>query len=177
MEKSSLALAPLLADLSARAGRIGLTQAAWAERAGIRQETLSRLHRRTSCDLATLRALAQAVEADVAIVDAGQPQSTPDGRFPRSFERDLEERVLALVASRDLEPRRWLKVGPPFFMAGLAVMLASLDEFDRNSLLALGERLHAGISQVGVFSLWLADSPLRPSRFIPLLMTELEHAA
>jgi len=177
MKKSSSHLGQLLDDLSARANRMGLSQAAWAERAGIRQETLSRLHRRSSCDLATLQALAQIVEADVAVVDANRPESTPDGRFPRTFDRDLEERVLALVVTGDLEPRRWLEVGPPFFMAGLAVMLASLDEFDRRSLLTLGERLHAGISQVGVFSLWLAGSPLRPSRFIPLVTAALKHAA
>jgi hypothetical protein len=171
MKKSSILLAKLLTELSARAVRMGLTQSAWADRAGIREETLSRLHRRNSCDLATLHALAQAVAADVAVVDAGLTESTDDGRFPRTYDRDFEERLVALVASRDLEPRRWLATGPSFFMAGLAVMLASLDEFDRSALLTLGERLHAGISQVGVFSVWLRDSPLRPSRFIPLLMT------
>ena len=63
-----------------------------------------------------------------------------------------------------------------FFMAGLAVMLASVPEFDRRSLLDLAEALQAGSSQVEVFALWLERSPLRPSRFLPMLLAESRHA-
>jgi hypothetical protein len=64
-------------------------------------------------------------------------------------------------------------------MAGLAVMVASVSEpeFDRRSLLELAEALHAGSSQVGVFGMWLERSPIRPSRFLPMLSAGLRHAA
>jgi hypothetical protein len=96
--------------------------------------------------------------------------STLDGRFPARFDREYEEQLLDLCASGEMEPRRWLNCGPAFFMAGLAVMFASVPEFDRRALLDLAETLHAGSSQVGVFSLWLEGSPVRPSRFLPMLL-------
>ena len=55
-------------------------------------------------------------------------------------------------------------------------MLASVPEFDRRSLLDLAEALQAGSSQVEVFALWLERSPLRPSRFLPMLLAESRHA-
>jgi hypothetical protein len=97
-------------------------------------------------------------------------QSTEDGRFPAQLDRDYEQRLLDLCASGDVDPKRWRGCGPPFFMAGLAVMLASVPEFDRRSLLDLAEALHAGSSQVGVFASWLERSPVRPSRFLPMLL-------
>jgi hypothetical protein len=54
-------------------------------------------------------------------------------------------------------------------MAGVAVMLASAPGFDRRALLKLAEQLHAGSTQVGVFTRWLERSPIRPSIFLPLL--------
>jgi hypothetical protein len=113
-----------------------------------------------------------------SIADDGNTSgSTPDGRFPALFDREYEERLLGLCASSDLEPKRWRECGPRFFMAGLAVMIASLPEFDRRSFLDLAEALHAGSSQVGVFALWLERSPVRPSRFLPMLLAELCRAA
>jgi hypothetical protein len=38
-------------------------------------------------------------------------------------------------------------------------------------------RLHPGASEVAVFDRWLQRSPLRPSRFLPLLEVRLDHAA
>jgi hypothetical protein len=98
------------------------------------------------------------------------PGSTEDGRFPTQLDRGYEEQLLDLCASGDIDPKRWRSYGPPSFMAGLAVMLASVPEFDRRSLLDLAEALHAGSSQVGVFALWLERSPVRPSRFLPMLL-------
>jgi hypothetical protein len=55
-------------------------------------------------------------------------------------------------------------------MAGLAVMVASVPEFDRRSLLDLPEALYAGSSQVEVFAQWLERSQVHPSRFLPMLL-------
>jgi len=101
----------------------------------------------------------------------------PLERFPLRFDRAFEEELLLLCAARDFEVGRWRALGPDFFMAGLAIMLASLPEFDRPRLLALGEQLYPGSSKVQVFNAWLDGSPLRPSRFIPMLQAALRHAA
>jgi hypothetical protein len=98
-------------------------------------------------------------------------------QFPASFDRDYEERLLALCASDSLSHRAWSQLGPAFFMAGLAVMLASVPEFDRAKLLSLAERLHPGSSKQAEFAYWLKHSPLRPSRFLPMLSQRLSHAA
>ncbi len=62
-------------------------------------------------------------------------------------------------------------------MAGLAVMLASVPEYDRVKLLALAERLYAGSSTPATFARWLELSPLRPSRFLPILAQRIPYAA
>jgi hypothetical protein len=94
-----------------------------------------------------------------------------------SVDRDYEERLVALCASGNLDASYWAGFGPGFFMAGLAVMLASTRDFDRRTLLALAEQLHPGASEPDVFARWLASSPLRPSRFLPLVSAQLAHAA
>lgn len=103
---------------------------------------------------------------------------TPDGHFPARVDREYEQRLLDLCASRSLSPQRWVETGPAFFMAGLAVMLACAEArgFDRPALLALGESLHPGASTVEEFSLWLKRSPVRPSRFLPMAKKALEHS-
>jgi len=170
-------LKQMMEQLAVRASRLGLTQAAWAERAGIRQETLSRISKRASCDLASLQALAQVVGAAVVLVDAPLPETTDDGRFPRHFDREFEARLIDFCVESDFHPLRWRAMGPAFFMAGLAVLLAGVRTLERRRYLDLGENLHAGISQVEVFDLWLQGSPLRPSRFIPMLVSDLKSAA
>lgn len=177
MEKSTHALAVLLGALHQRALELGLTATEWAARAGIRKETLSRIRGRPSCDFATLHSLALAVGTNVGLIDANASEWTQDGRFPVQVDREYEECLLELCASGDREPARWRRAGPTFFMAGLAVMIASVPELDRRSLLDLAETLHGGSSQVGVFSLWLQRSPIRPSRFLPMFLTGLRHAA
>ena len=42
---------------------------------------------------------------------------------------------------------------------------------------ALAEVLHPGATEVPVFARWLKRSPLRPSRFLPMLAMETRHAA
>jgi hypothetical protein len=176
MEKSSL-MGAILGQLekSARAQR--LTDTAWAARAGIRKETLSRLRARPSCDFSTLDALAGAVGLSIGVLETSARDSVRDGRFPATFERGYEEQLIELCASRNLDAGAWAGLGPKFFMAGIAVMLASAPEFDRSALLDLAEQLHAGSSHVTVFALWLKGSPLRPSRFLPMLDVSLAHAA
>ncbi len=68
-------------------------------------------------------------------------------------------------------------MAPAFFMAGLAVMLAGEANWDRRALLDLAEGLHPGATEVAVFARWLKRSPPRPSRFLPMLAMELQHAA
>lgn len=170
-------LRSVLGILIQKAAMLGFTDTQWAARAGIRKETLSRLRGRNSCDFATLQTLARAVGATVSVVDADAPGSTKDGRFPAQFDRLYEEQLIDLCASGDVDPTRWRSHGPAFFMAGLAVMVASDPQFDRRSLLHLAERLHAGSSQVGVFALWLQRSPARPSRFLPMLAAGSRRAA
>jgi len=177
MEKSTTELLVILDALYRKALELGITHTQWAARAGIRKETLSRLRGRRSCDFATLQSLAVVVGTNVGLIDANPSKRTQDGQCPAQVDREYEERLLDLCASGDLEPARWRLCGPPFFMAGLAVMVASVPEFDRRSLLDLAETLHAGSSQVGVFSLWLQRSPIRPSRFLPMLLTGLRRAA
>lgn len=162
--------------LTARARNSGLTDTAWAERAGVRKETLSRLRGRATCDFSTLNALAEAVGARLAVTEP-RVATTTSRHFPASMNREYERRLLDLCASRTLDPDRWEQLGPRFFMAGLAVMLASTRDFDRRSLLALAEELHPGASEPTVFARWLKASPLRPSRFLPMLSVRVKGAA
>jgi hypothetical protein len=113
----------------------------------------------------------------LAVTIGARPATTSDGHFPRELSRDYEHQLLRLCASRQLDPAAWAAAGPAFFMAGLAVMLASNSDADRRGLLTLAELLHPGATEVPVFARWLKRSPLRPSRFLPMLATETGHAA
>lgn len=176
MDKST-SLGSVLAALTQSARNQGLNDTEWAARAGLRKETLSRLRRRSSCDFTTLEALARVVGSKLTVVGDTGRASSPDGHFPPGVDRDFEERLLRLCAARALEPQRWLSAGPAFFMAGLAVMLASAPHFDRRAMLALSESLHPGASEPAVFARWLERSPVRPSRFLPMLEMELRNAS
>jgi len=177
MFTSTDTLKKLLDSLTVAARKKGLNDAAWASAAGFSKETLSRLRRRSSCDLSTLIALADAAGSSLCVTVAAQPAITSDGLFPRELSREYERQLLTLCASRKLDPAAWAAVGPAFFMAGLAVMLASNADADRRGLLALAEVLHPGATEVSVFARWLKRSPLRPSRFLPMLAVETKHAA
>jgi hypothetical protein len=173
----STCLKDLLDSLTAAARKKGLNDTAWSAAAGFSKETLSRLRRRSTCDLSTLVALADAAGSRLSVAIGAQPGTTPDGHFPRELSRDYERQLLTLCASRKIDPAAWAATGPAFFMAGLAVMLASDVDADRRNLLALAERLHPGATEVPVFARWLKRSPLRPSRFLPMLAIEQKHAA
>ena len=177
MKRSPSPLSHLLPALKQEADALGLTAAEWANRAGIRQETLSRLRRRPSCDLETIDALARAVGLQLGVARGGPARAEADGLYPAKLTRDLEEELMELCASGTTDPRVWARLGSPFFMAGMAVMLASVPGFDRRAFLELAEALHAGSSRAEVFALWLDGSPLRPSRFLPALMKGLGRAA
>lgn len=177
MKKSLPVHQRMLGDLRRAARTAGLSDAEWARRAGVRVETLSRLKDRASCDVDTLLRLAGVVRARLDVTWA---EANPDGspvHWPASVMREDEERLVAFLAQRSLEPRLWLQQGAPFFMAGVAVLLASLAEFDRRRYLDLAETLHPGASTPEVFQMWLDRSPLQLSRFVPMLLMEAEHAA
>ena len=159
----AIPLENLLATMAHAAQRGKLSNREWAEKAGVRPETLSRLKLRGDCDLTTLTALADAVELRLALV----PRLNT--RMPRQFGRDEEEKLLVLGASRSLDLAKWRKAGSGFFMAGVAVMLAGVRGFDRQSLLVLAEALYPGMSSADTFRVWLKKSPVRPSRFLPML--------
>jgi transcriptional regulator with XRE-family HTH domain len=98
MSKSTEPLKQALALLTRRARTRGLTDSAWAERAGISKETLSRLRHRESCDFETLCALADALGARVAVLESPAGDATADGHFPMRVDREYEERLLELCA-------------------------------------------------------------------------------
>jgi len=176
MHKSTT-LTGLLEDLSRYARERGLTDTQWSEQAGVRKETLSRLRRRRTCDLATLEALGRVVGARLHVFAERPPRTSGDGHFPEEFGRSYEAELLRLCSSRALDPARWLALGPPYFMAGLALLVSSMRGFDRRRLVALAEGLHPGISEPVVFDRWLQRSPLQPSRFLPQLEAGDAHAA
>ena len=175
MPKSTNDLERLLDNLTCYARSLGLNDSSWATAAGLRKETLSRLRNRDDCDLATLIALAHAVDAELTIVPAVSQQAS--GHFPERLDRAYEEALLRLCASGTLDSTSWRAMGPAFFMAGLAVTLASTPGFDRTRYLHLAETLHPGISHPDIFSGWLARTPIAPSRFIPSLRARVRHAA
>jgi hypothetical protein len=160
-------LETMLETMSNEARRANLSNGDWAARAGVRAETLSRLKQRGDCDLATLAALAEAVDLQVTLVPRLRMS------MPQRFDRDDEERLLALCASRSLDLSQWRAAGSRFFTAGVAVMLAGLRGFDRQAWLQLAEALYPGIGGMDTFRVWLKKSPLRPSRFLPMLEQRL----
>jgi hypothetical protein len=177
MPRSTPSLASLLDSLTLAARRKALNDSAWASAAGLSKETLSRLRRRKSCDLSTLLVLAEAADAAISITHENALMLTTDGHFPELVSRDYEGKLLSLCASKTLDLAAWKAAGPAFFMSGLAVMVASVPDTDRRGLLGLAEVLHPGATQVSVFTQWLKRSPVRPSRFFPMLAMESRHAA
>ena len=92
-------------------------------------------------------------------------------------DRRFEARLIDLLRSGSTNEAEWRELGPRFFLAGLAVMLASVAGFDRRRYLALAESLHPGASEPRVFAKWLADTPLPPARLLPMVQSQLDHAA
>ena len=177
MQRSTNDLDDLVAGMTDLARGRGLNDSQWAAASGLPKETLSRLRRRTNCDLATLVALANAAGARLCVMPGAPVDTTPDGHFPDRVDRDYESRLLKLAASGNCDAAAWHALGPAFFMAGLAVMLASRRGADRGALMTLADKLHPGMSHPDVFDAWLARSPLKPSRFLPMLRAEARDAA
>jgi hypothetical protein len=168
MNAAHSALQAMLASLTERARKLGWSDAEWARRAGLPKETLCRLRSRTTCDLATLSTLAASAGATLDVRSVN-PVTTRDGRVPARMERALEARLVDLIQSGSTRPEVWRQAAPAFFMAGLAVALASAPEFNRKDYLALAEALHPGASEQRVFHQWLRETPWAPSRFMAQL--------
>lgn len=177
-EDRSADLSALIDNLTAAARRAGLNDSQWAA-----ARPFARKHFPASADSPAAisipckrwhRRLERRYKQFLA---RRQQSATDDGHFPLRFDRDTEERLLFLCASGDLDLQHWLEYGSSFFMAGIAVMLASLRDMDRRRYLALAEALYAGSSRAEVFSLWLQRTALRPSRFVPSLRARMKSLA
>ena len=175
MSTSISLLHKLLSRLRAHARLKGWSDAEWARRSGVPKETLCRLRSRTSCDFATLEALASAVGSGLRVRGHGLRHSK-DGLWPSAVDRTLEARLVDVAAAGSASLSDWRPLGPPFFLAGILVVLASASAFDREKCLALAETLHPGASEPRVFARWLADTPLPPSRFLPAALAQVRRA-
>lgn len=161
--------AKLLEEMTPTARRRFGSDRQWALACRLSPETLSRLRRRESCDFRTLEALASAAGFRLVPSRAAGDQT--------GFGREREEQLLDLSASGETDPSVWRTYGDPFFMGGLAMMLASSRGFDRRRYLELAEALHPGMSVPEVFELWLDRTPVSPSRFLSLVRHRRQLAA
>jgi len=176
MLKSTKSLFYLLDALTEAARDAGWSDAEWARRSGLPKETLCRLRSRSTCDLATLHALSRAVGKRLT-VDEPAARTSEDGLWPALVDRQLESILLDVLSTRSSRAQDWRPLGPSFFLAGLAVTLASVPGFDRRRYLELAEALHPGATEPRVFAKWLAETPLPPARFLPMLQARSDHAA
>jgi prevent-host-death family protein len=97
--------------------------------------------------------------------------------MPKSLSRAEEERLLELAASGDTRPSRWRRAGDPQLLAGVAVLMGSLDLGPRERLFALAEHLWPGMSTLGVANEWLRGTPVKADRFVPMLRARLAQEA
>jgi hypothetical protein len=164
-------LQDLLQSMTTRVRERGWNDRRWAFTARLRPETLSRVRHRGTCDVATLDALAQACGLELITRDPAVAMAIDaSGLFPAGFDRALEERLLALCVSGDIDPAHWRALGPGFFVAGLAAMLSCFDDLDPDDRYAkLAEVLHPGVLAVSALRFWLQRSPVKASRFLPML--------
>ena len=94
--------------------------------------------------------------------------ATSNHSIPQPFLRELEARLIDLAASGNTDSATWLNHGSPFFMGGLAVLLAGARrDFDREKYLELAEELYPGVTEPEVFERWLKRTPVRAARFLP----------
>ena len=165
----------LLDALSRMARDAGWSDAEWARRSGVPKETLCRLRSRSNCDLATLAALSHALGKQLTVLP--MTRNSASELWPAVVDRRLEASLVDLLRSRSTCVKSWRELGPSFFLAGLAVTVASVPGFDRRSYLDLAEALHPGASEPRVFARWLTETPLPPNRLLPMLQAQLGHAA
>lgn len=169
MPRSTNPVQTLLRTLSGVARDAGWSDAEWARRSGLPKETLCRLRSRSNCDVATLAALSSALGRQLTAADPSTRPALATGLWPIDVDRRFESRLIDLLRSHSTREAEWRELGPGFFLAGLAVMLASVPGFDRRRYLDLAESLHPGASEPRVFAQWLADTPLPPARLLPIL--------
>jgi len=163
-------LTDLLDSMTRHARQRGMSDRQWAQASGLRPETLSRVRHRASCDASTLDALARGCGLELSLRTTEGGTTSEEFPFPSPLSRETEERLLRLCAGRDTTPEHWRALGPAFFVAGVANMVASANGLDPDGRFArLAESLHPGIRSPQAFRLWLAGSPVRPSRFLPML--------
>jgi hypothetical protein len=93
--------------------------------------------------------------------------------MPKSLSRSEEERLLELAASGDTRPSRWRRAGDPQLLAGVAVLMGSLDLGPRERLFALAEHLWPGMSTIELANEWLRRTPVKADRFVPMLRARL----
>jgi hypothetical protein len=177
MPKSTNSVQTLLRALSGAARDAGWSDAEWARRSGLPKETLCRLRSRANCDVATLAALSNALGKQLTAGDPSVGRTHASGLWPTVVDRRFEARLIDLLHSRSTDETEWRELGPGFFLAGLAIMLASVPGFDRPRYVDLAESLHPGASEPRVFEKWLADTPLAPARLLPMVQRQLNHAA
>lgn len=177
MSKSTNPVQTLLQALTGVARDAGWLDAEWARRAGLPKETLCRLRSRSNCDFATLAALASALGKQLTVGEPTAGRTRASRLWPTVVDRRFEVRLTDLLRSRSTNEREWRELGPAFFLAGLAVTLASVSGFDRRRYLDLAESLHPGASEPRVFARWLADTPLPPARLLPMVQSQLNDAA
>lgn len=163
---TSTRLAQLVKQLAPAARGRFPSESAWAAASGVPKETLSRLKRNPSCDFRTIAALADTAGCTLVAVPMGGDQG--GSHMPERLSREYESALLDLCASGNVDRAVWLAHGASFFMGGLAVLVAGARGFEREKYLRLAEELHPGISVPEVFSRWLAQSPVRAARFLPM---------
>lgn len=177
MSKSTNPVRSLVLALSGAARDLGWSDAEWARRSGLPKETLCRLRSRENCDVATLAALSNAVGKRLTAGDPSVGRTHASGLWPPFVDRRFEARLIDLLRCRSTNEVEWRALGPGFFLAGVAVMLASVPGFDRPRYLDLAESLHPGASEPRVFEKWLADTPIAPARLLPMVQQQLNHEA
>jgi len=112
--------------------------------------------------------------ADGLAVDAPRAsrRASQDGLFPDGLDPDEEAKLIELVLSGNRNCADWLMHGPRFFMAGMAVLLAGLPQFEHQPLLELAEEIQPQSSDASLFRLWTQRCPLDRERFLARLERE-----
>jgi hypothetical protein len=169
MPKSTQSPQPALVRLTARARARNLTDAEWARLAGMPKETLCRLRRRDNCDFTTMARLAAVVDSHLSITP-GRAGPSDDGLWPANFDRADEEALVDALAAHesDINADALRQLGPPFFVAGLAVLISGARDVNRDRWLSLAEALHPGATALPAYQYWLDHAPVRAARFLPM---------
>jgi prevent-host-death family protein len=131
---------------------------------------------RAAVDTLAIRKHGRVVAYLVPVREFERPRKKPKARLasmPKSLSRSEEERLLELAASGDTRPSRWRRAGDPQLLAGVAILMGSLDLGPRERLFALAEHLWPGMSTLEVANEWLRRTPVKADRFVPMLRARL----